>query len=155
MRADRSKSFRRPNPDAQSGVRFRYANGVPMVHKPGNGITFIGSEGRIYVNRGKFESTPESLVEIPLESHKIQLDESNDHIGNWLECIVTRKRPICDVEVGARTVSVCHLANLAYWNRQRLEWDPKEESFMNGNGDNAWRDRTYRDPWSLSRVLQA
>ncbi len=142
-------------PNAQSGVQFRYANGVPMVHKEGNGITFIGSEGRIYVNRGKFESTPEALVEIPLESHKIQLYESNDHIGNWLECIVSRKRPICDVEVGARTVSVCHLANLAYWNRQRLEWDPKEESFVNGNGDNAWRDRTYRDPWSLSRVLQA
>ncbi len=142
-------------PNAQSGVRFRYASGVPVVHTPGNGITFHGSEGRILVNRGKFESTPESLVEIPLESHKIQLQESNDHIGNWLECIVTRKRPICDVEVGARTVTVCHLANLAYWNGQRLEWDPEEESFVNGHGDNAWRDRIYREPWSLNHVLKA
>lgn len=142
-------------PNAQSGVRFRYANGVSMVHKAGNGITFIGSEGRIYVNRGKFESTPESLVETPLSEHKIQLYESNDHIGDWLQCIATRKRPVCDVEIGARTVTVCHLANLAYWNRQRLEWDPKAESFINGHGDNAWRDRTYRDPWSLSRVLKA
>ncbi|MGE3312865.1 MAG: Gfo/Idh/MocA family protein [Limisphaerales bacterium] len=142
-------------PNAQSGVQFRYANGVPVVHIPGNGITFHGSEGRIHVNRGRFESTPESLVEIPLESHKIQLQESNDHIGNWLECVATRKRPICDVEVGARTVTVCHLANLAYWNRRRLEWDPKAEAFVNGQGDNSWRDRNYRDPWSLSRVLNA
>lgn len=141
--------------NAQSGVRFRYANGVPMVHKPGNGITFFGSEGRIYVNRGKFESTPESLVETQLDKHKIQLYESNDHIGNWLQCIRSGKLPICDVEVGARTVSVCHLANLAYWNRKRLEWDPKAESFVNGNGDNAWLDRPYREPWSLNRVLQA
>lgn len=141
--------------NAQSGVRFRYANGVPVVHVAGNGITFVGATGRIYVNRGKFESTPETLVETPLAQHKIQLYESNDHIGNWLDCIVSRKRPICDVEVGARTVSVCHLVNLAYWNRQRLEWDPKKESFVGGHGDNAWRDRTYRDPWSLSRVLKA
>jgi len=140
-------------PNAQSGVRFRYANGVPMVHIPGNGITFTGSEGRIHVNRGKFESTPESLVETQLASHAIQLYESNDHIGDWLQCIHTRKRPICDVEVGARTVTVCHLANLAYWNRKRLEWDPKSETFMNGHGDNSWLDRAYRDPWSLKRVL--
>src|SRR5690606_19263410 len=119
------------------------------------GITFIGTEGRIYVNRGRFEGVPESLVETPLEEHKIQLYASSDHIGDWLTCMRTRKRPICDVEVGARTVTVCHLANLAYWNRQHLKWDPKRESFVDGFGDNAWRDRLYRDPWSLKAVVKA
>jgi len=138
---------------AQSGARFRYANGVTMIHNSANGVIFFGSQGRIRVNRGQFESDPESLVETPLAAHRTQLYESNDHIGDWLQCIGTRKRPICDVEVGARSVTVCHLANLAYWNRQRLEWDPKREVFLNGHGDNAWLDRPYREPWTLSRVV--
>jgi predicted dehydrogenase len=142
-------------PNAQQGVTFRYADGTVMIHKSGNGVTFKGTEGQIYVNRGKFESTPESLVETPLESHRIQLYESNDHIGDWLQCIRTRKRPICDVEVGARTVTVCHLANLAYWNRKTLKWDPEKEAFVDGFGDNAWKDRPYRAPWTLDAIIKA
>lgn len=142
-------------PDAQSGVRFLYANGTSMVHVAGNGVTFIGTSGKIHVNRGKFESTPESLVETPLEQHKIKLYESNDHIGDWLARIRDRKRPICDVEVGARTVTVCHLANLAYWHGTRLRWDPKKEEFLGGFGDNAWKGRVYRSPWTLDAVLKA
>ncbi len=141
------------DPSAQSGVKFLYADGVTMNHVAGNGVTFIGSEGRIYVNRGKFESTPESLVEMPLDAMKIQLYESNDHIGDWLGCVRSRKRPICDVEVGARTVTVCHLANLAYLNHRHLKWDPKREVFLEDYGDNAWLDRLYRDPWTLDKVL--
>jgi predicted dehydrogenase len=142
-------------PNAESGVQLIYADGTVVKHVSGNGVTFLGTEGRIFVNRGKFESTPESLVETDLKQHKIQLYESNDHIGDWLSCIGSRKRPICDVEVGARTVSVCHLVNLAYWNGRRLKWDAKKERFLDGFGDNAWLDRVYRDKWSLDRVRKA
>lgn len=141
--------------NAQEGVRLIYADGTVVTHVSGNGVTFHGSDGKIYVNRGKFESTPESLVEIPLDQHKIQLEESNDHIGNWLSCMRTRKRPICDVEVGARTVSVCHLVNLAYWNQQELHWDPKREVFVDGKGDNGWKQRPYRTPWTLDAIVRA
>lgn len=142
-------------PNAQEGAQVLYADGTVVKHVSGNGVTFIGSEGRIYVNRGKFESTPESLVESPLDQHRIQLYDSNDHIGDWLTCIGTRKRPICDVEVGARTVSVCHLVNLAYWNGKRLKWDARKERFIEGFGDNAWLDRPYRGPWTLDNVRKA
>lgn len=140
-------------PDAQSGVSYRYANGTVVRHVSGNGVTFHGSGGRIRVNRGQFQSNPESLVEIPLTSHAVQLYESNDHIGDWLTCMRTRKRPICDVEVGARTVSVCHLVNLAYWTGLRLKWDPSAERFVGGTGDDAWKDLGYREPWTLERAI--
>lgn len=143
------------DPKAENGTKFIYADGTVMLHKSGGGITFHGTSGKIFVDRGKFESTPESLVETPLEQHKIQLYESNDHIGDWLKCIRSRKRPICDVEVGARTVTVCHLANLAYWNRRPMKWDPKREQFVGGAGDNAWLDRAYREPWTLKKVARA
>lgn len=54
--------------------------------------------------------------------------------------------------IGARGVTVCHLANLAYWNHRRLRWDPKNWSFIGDTEANTWLDRTRRDPWQLPKV---
>src|SRR5262245_4094446 len=40
---------------ATHGARYLYSNGVEVIHKSGNGVWFYGSEGKVYVNRGKFE----------------------------------------------------------------------------------------------------
>ena len=148
-------------PNAQSGVSLRYANGVKVTHTAGNGVWFFGSEGKIFVNRGKFElfkgteqkaaSTKEcdAMLAAFVKPGGVQLYHSDDHKADWLSCIGTRKKPICDVEVGARTVSVCHLVNLAYYHGQRLAWNPKAEKFVNGTGNPKWLDVTYRDSWKL------
>ena len=33
---------------------------------------------------------------------------SKNHMQNWVDCVKSRELPICDVEVGHRSVSVCH-----------------------------------------------
>jgi hypothetical protein len=53
------------------------------------------------------------------------------------------------VDVGAHTVVVCHLVNLAYYHGQRLKWDPKAQEFLSGTGNKQWLHRPYRDPWKL------
>lgn len=136
------------NRDAKSGVKLLYANGVPVYHG-GNGVTFYGSEGKLLANRGKFEPSPESLGEKPLPENAIRLYKSTDHHADWLNCIATRNKPICDVEVGARTVTVCHLINLAYQHHAHMKWDPAKEQFVGGMGDPKWLDISHRDPWSL------
>ena len=68
---------------------------------------------------------------------------------DFLECIRSRKKPICDVEIGARTVTVCHLANISYLNHAHLKWDPAKEQFVDGKGDAKWLDVVHRDPWSI------
>ena len=81
----------------------------------------------------------------------VRLYESSNHIGDWLRCIYLRTRPICDVEVGARSVTVCQLVNLAYHHRQRFTWDPVRETFGFGTGNPAWLKIPfpYRAPWRL------
>jgi hypothetical protein len=54
------------------------------------------------------------------------------------------------VEVGARTVSVCHLVNLAYYHGKRIKWDPKNEKFTGGTGDPKWLDVPHRSPWEIT-----
>lgn len=135
--------------NARSGVKFIYANGVEMFHTDGNGVNFFGTDGKIYVNRGKFEATPASLAEKPIGENEVHLYKSTDHKGDWIECIRSRKKPIADVEIGARTVTVCHLANLAYYHHASMKWDPAKEQFVGGTGDPKWLDVPHRAPWVL------
>jgi predicted dehydrogenase len=135
------------DPKATRGLRYLYANGVEVLHGDSGGVLFIGSEGKILVNRGKFEATPESIGKEPLPANAIRLYNSNNHAKDFLDCIRTRKRPICDVEIGCRSVTVCHLGNIAYWTHKRLKWDPKKEQFIGDPEANKWLDRDKRDPW--------
>jgi predicted dehydrogenase len=138
------------NPNARTGVRYLYANGVEMIHDSSRGgATFIGTEGKIFVDRGKFQAEPESIGQEPLGDNAIRLYVSNNHLQDWLNCTRSRELPICDVEIGCRSVTVCHLGNLAYWNHRRLKWDPQKEKFIGDKEANTWLDREHRAPWKV------
>jgi predicted dehydrogenase len=140
------------DPQAQRGVRYVYANGVEVIHGESGGVRMIGEEGEILVNRGKLESNPESILESPREEGDVRLYRSPGHQRDWLNCIRSRSRPICDVEVGARSVTVCHLGNLAYWHHRKLKWDPKNWQVIDDDEANGWLDRQRRDPWQLPAI---
>jgi len=148
------------DPKAEHGMKYIYANGVPVIHaleydkdKKVNGIAFIGSEGKIFVNRGFLASEPAGLIKEMLGEKDVHLYKSPGHQRDWLDCVRSRKRPICDVEVGARSVTVCHLGNIAYWTREKIKWDPKEWKFVDASETVAkWLDRERRDPWQLPKV---
>ena len=44
--------------DAERGVKFLYANGVEVIHGGGGGVTFIGTEGEVFVKRGELADHP-------------------------------------------------------------------------------------------------
>ena len=137
------------DPKATRGLRYIYANGVEVLHGDSGGVLFIGSEGKILVNRGKFEATPKALGEQPLPENALRLYKSTNHLSDFLKCMRTRQKPICDVEIGCRSVTVCHLGNLAYWNHRRLKWDPAKEEFVGDKEANAWLDRPKRGGWTV------
>jgi predicted dehydrogenase len=149
-------------PNANHGVRLVYANGVEVLHKNAGGVWFYGTEGRVFVDRGKFEfwlgdqqkakatADCDAIAKEYLSDAKTRLYVSTDHKADFLAAVRSRQKPICDVEVGARTVSVCHLVNLAYYHGEKMKWDPKREQFEGGTGNKAWLDVPHRDPWKLS-----
>lgn len=150
------------DPNAQSGVRLLYANGVEITHRSGNGVTFYGDKGKIYVNRGKFElwlgdeqkakevGECKQMLQDLLPANAVRLYNSYDHLGDWLRSMHTRKPPICDVEIGQRSATACNLINLAYFHGKILRWDPATEQFTGGTGDPQWLTREYRAPWKLA-----
>jgi predicted dehydrogenase len=138
-----------PEGKATSGLRFVYASGVEMFHGGRSGCTFEGEKGTIYVDRDKLESTPESILAEPLTDADQRVYLSNDHAKNWLDCIASRKDPICTAEIGARSAAICHLANIGYRLRRPLKWDPAKEEFPDDSEANKLLDYEMREPWML------
>ncbi|NCO37780.1 MAG: oxidoreductase [Armatimonadetes bacterium CG_4_10_14_3_um_filter_66_18] len=132
-------------------LTYKYASGVTMYHGGGaNGVLFTGAEGKVEVNRGYLQTWPKELQEQPTGAGEVHLYDSRNHRGNFLECIRTRRKPLCDVEIGCRSVSVCHMGNLAYWLNRPLRWDPEKEEFVGDAEANRWLERAYRGEWRLA-----
>jgi len=146
-------------------LRYHYSSGVPVLctdvrgnapghpqFKAGEGVRFDGVDGKwIFVSRSEVVASDKKLLEEPLPSNKMPLEISTSHGGNFIDCIRSRKQPICNVEVGHRSVSVCHLGNIALRTGLKLQWDPAEEKFIGSNSEeaNKWLNRPYRSPWKF------
>ncbi len=149
-------------------IHYAYANGVvhtvrtthddsiygAVVNENGqrNGIKFEGSNGWIWVNRAEIEASDEALLSTPLPAGAQRLYVSNDHMGNFFNCVRSRKLPVADVEVGHRSASLCHIGTLSLRLGRKLQWDPAREKFT-GDGAkeaNPWLARTMRKPYDYS-----
>lgn len=140
------------DPNAEQGVKFIYPNGVEMTHGGPSGCVFVGTKGSLHIDRGVLTSDSPDLIKEPLRANEVHLFESPGHHRNWLDCIRSRKLPLCDVEIGARSVAIIQLGNLAYWHHRRLKWDAKRWEFLGDKEANGWLDRERRDPWRLPKA---
>ena len=138
-----------PGVGGYDALTYEYASGVVMSRGGANGILFTGSDGKIEVNRGHFKTWPDEIGKEPLAPNDVHLYESPGHQTDWLSCVRSRRRPICDVEIGCRSVTVCHLGNIAYWTGRSFRWDPVSEEIIGDEGAARWLDRPKRAPWRL------
>ncbi|SPE52894.1 Oxidoreductase family, NAD-binding Rossmann fold protein [Verrucomicrobia bacterium] len=151
-------------------VQFTYGNGVIHhvrtttadnifggVENPNgqrNGIRFEGTEGWIWVNRGTLRANDEALIKKPLPDTAQRLYASDDHMGNFFDCIRSRKPPIAEVEVGHRSACICHLGAIALRTGRKLQWDPAKQAFHGDHAEeaNAYVVREMRAPYDYNFV---
>jgi len=148
-------------------ARFTYADGVVMelADHGRNGVLFEGDQGRIFVNRGTVSGAPvEQLDEKPLPRENFQLyahdnltrppragklDAIINHMGNFFDCVRSRKQPLSDVFSQHRSVSVCHLANISMRLGRKLNWDPERQAFVGDDEANRWLSREQRAGYEI------
>ncbi|RYC66804.1 MULTISPECIES: Gfo/Idh/MocA family protein [Spirosoma] len=141
-----------PTDGSGKGLVYQYANGVIMNHQPVEGrqyCHFIGTEGEVKVGRGELITTPASLKDKVIAESDRHVYFSENHYKDFLDAIKTRKAPICDVEVGHRTASVCTIGNIAYRLKRPLRWNPDKETFQNDPEANQLLSRPMRKEWSV------
>ncbi len=151
-------------PGPEGSLAFRYVNGVtvrleiPTGDLQG-GATFVGEKGRIEVIRNMFRTDPPQMVKQlppPEEVRKwrddVALWQAKYHMQDWLDCMRTRKLPLADVEIGHRSVTVCHLANITRRLGRKLRWDSQAERFIGDEEANGLLSRPRRKGYELPVV---
>jgi predicted dehydrogenase len=143
-------------------VAFRYASGVTVrLELPAGelvgGCVFVGEKGRVEVVRNGFRADPAALIkELPpkeeVEKWNRAQWQAQYHMQNWLDAMRTRATPLADVEIGHRSVSVCHLVNITRRLNRRLKWDPASETFPGDAEANAMVNRPRRKGYELPKV---
>lgn len=134
------------------GLVYKYANGVEVIHRPMEGkqhCHFVGSDGEVFVARGELRTTPETLKDKVFNQDDYKVYVSDNHYKDFLNAIRTRKPPICDVEVGHRTASICNLGNIAYRLQRSLKWNPKKEEFKKDKEANQLLGRDMKAEWKV------
>ena len=148
-------------------ARMRYADGLELeiADHGRNGVMFEGDAGRIFVNRGTVAGVPvDRLADKPLAREDYELYEFDNlarppragklesiinHMGNFFDCVRSRKTPISDVGTQHRTISLCHLANISMRLGRKLRWDPERERFIGDAEADTWLSRTQRKGFEI------
>lgn len=157
--------------NAKRGAQLIYPDGVVLTHVNGKGASFFGENGEIHVNRGKFEVVIDgktrakfwdkdqdkgtslqreyTLMEREfLTNAPVRLYKSADQLRDFLECVKSRKQPVCDVTIGASSADACHLMSFAYYYGANAKWDSEKGAFTEG-GDSKWLTREYSEEWKM------
>jgi predicted dehydrogenase len=135
---------------------YTYANGVVVYGSPPpgekwtqGGVCFVGTSGRIWVDRFIIKSDPPEIVKEASTPIVPGVYHSTSHGGNFLECIRTRQRTIADIETAHRANSVLLLGGIAGRLKRTLKWDPVAEVFPDDAEANRLLSQAVRDPWRI------
>lgn len=148
----------------------KYANGVTMTVSTElpNGIKFVGTEGWIFVTRGNYKASANEptvaaqkalsasnpkIIESVIGVNEINLYKSEEHHGDWLNAIQSRKQPIAPVEVGHRSCSTCLIHHISLRLPRTLKWDPLNERFLNDDEANSLLNRQHRFPYLVKGLV--
>ena len=161
-RCGRSPGAQRPGSHAlrpRRGSPLRTGNGP----RTDGGAVFTCEKGKLEINRNKFTSNPPEIAANLLKqvdeaekerkwSDNLALWQARWHMQDWLDCMRSRQKPVADVEIGQRAITVCHLANITRVVGRRLKWDPAKEQFVGDDEANSHLDRPRRKGFELPEI---
>jgi predicted dehydrogenase len=140
-----------------NGIKMRFMDTItamPLVKKylsnpRPHGTTFHGSEGWVSVRRGTMDCSDEKLRRIKLKDSDEHLYESKSHMGNFIDCIKSRKKPISPIETAVQSDLISHLSNAAIRFHRPIKWDPAAEKIIGDDQAAKSLNRELRSPWTV------
>jgi predicted dehydrogenase len=103
-----------------------------------NGVLIQGEGGNVFVSRGGILTSKKEMLSEPVKLEKPLYDKlETNHFGNFLDCVDSRKDPICSAAVGGGSVIICHLGVIALQvgAGKELTWDPASYKFTGANAE--------------------
>jgi predicted dehydrogenase len=133
----------------------RHANAFPSGSltrggRTDHGIQFFGTEATLLVDRSGYQIIPEGKNSEPIFSPQGLDGGGGTHQRNFIECLRSRRQPVCDLVVGHRSTTTMQLANIAYRTGHKIRWDVDQEQIINDPDATRLMIKEYRAPWSLA-----
>ena len=114
-----------------------------------HGTAFEGTDGWVHVDRSGLNAHPKELLTTELGPNDVHLYESGNHVRNLLDCVKSRAKAICNIDVAVQADIICQISDIAIRLEQKIKWDPKTERFVNNDAANRRLSRPMRTPWTL------
>ncbi len=137
-------------------ILYTYASGVRLICRSGTpALRFTGTDGWVYVPtwEAPVEASSPAIANAvigPEELHLRTCPEREQR--DFLNSVRSRQETYAPAEVGHRTMTLCHLGNIAIQLGRPLAWDPAAERFSNDDQANRLLARTARAPWSVDML---
>ena len=143
------------------GILWDHTIGIygAQFKRRGHGVAFIGEYGTLIVDRSGWEVMAEqksTSAKAGFEDLPIKKGTGTGldlHTTNFIDCIKTRNKPNCDIEIGAHIARFSQMGNIAYRLGRKIVWDPEKQEFLNDPEANALTKANYRAPWSLPKIM--
>ena len=137
-------------------IKAKFADGLELDirHDGDNGILFEGTEGRLFVNRGRLNGKAVDDLQLkPLPDGALERIYKDrplvNHFQNFFEAVVARKEPISDVFSHHRALTTCHLAGIAARLGRKLVWDPEKETILDDAQAQSFTARERREGFEI------
>jgi predicted dehydrogenase len=141
-------------------ITYRSANAVILTRDPdrlarecqdtgGNGVMFVGTKGKVAVWRYDLKTWPENLKKQVIGPNELHLHAAENHHTDFINAVRTRGAHSVPINIGARSITVCHLGNIAYELGRPVKWDPAKERFVNDPDADRLFSRQMRAPWNI------
>jgi hypothetical protein len=153
-----------PAPDAvwntctRYRINLKYPKDITMIIAGGYsdirmGTKWIGTDGWVYVDRESYDaSNVDWFANIPEEKYKVKLYHSDSHVGNFVDCVKSRKPTITPVETAHHSAIPGHLGLISMLVGRRIKWDPATEQILGDSEASKLLTRPYRAPWTLASL---
>ena len=131
-------------------IRGKFASGPSFHFTPGGDCaTIVGEKGRVAISRGGLRAEPQSLLKQRIGPNDLRLDESRNHMGNFIDCVRTRRTTVAPVEVAVLSDTITQLSMIAILTGRKIRWDAQREVILDDPGPSQLLTRAMRSPWHL------
>ncbi len=144
------------NPPENGQMVAKYANGVKLVLRNDGWLPLGSCPVRFEGDTGWVEagdsgqivlSSPELVAGRKVE--EIGGYPATFHVRDFLNCVHTRSKPVCNAEVACYSHIACHAANIALFLNRKVTYDTQKNEFVGDEQANRLRSEALRDPWRI------
>ncbi len=136
-------------------IDYKYPDGTPMVIAGGykeiaGGTKWIGSQGWIFVDRGKLQASNPEWIKPGTDTGKLKLTVSDNHYQQFIDCVKSRQETLTPAHVALRSATPGWLGQISMLTGRKLKWDPVKMEIVGDAAATRLLSREHRMPWHLA-----